>query len=130
MACSRVLMIFSAVFTTLCRCLWSLTLVLPYHTVMQLVKTLSTIQVLKLLRILGDMPNFLSLLRKYSHCCAFLTSWVVLSVQDVDPELFKAAHPLYFKISDKEWLVSSLSSPQLGKVEGSREKCAKCSSEY
>ncbi len=27
------------------------------------------------------MPNFLGLLRKYSRCCAFLTSWVVLSVQ-------------------------------------------------
>ncbi len=62
-------MIFSAVFTTLCRRLRSLTVELPYHTGMQLVKTLLTTQLYTLLRILGDMSNFLKCV------CASSLSW-------------------------------------------------------
>lgn len=35
------LTILSAVFTTLCKHLWSMSMLFPYHTVMQLVKILS-----------------------------------------------------------------------------------------
>lgn len=50
------------------------------------------------------MPDFLSLLRKYSLCCAFLTSWVVLN--DMHLQLFKAAYPLHLK-PPEQWLMSS-----------------------
>ncbi len=32
---------------------------------------------------------------------------------DVDPQVFKAAHPLHFKISDKQWLMSSPLFPRV-----------------
>lgn len=32
---------------------------------------------------------------------------------DVDSQVFKTAHPLHFKLSDKQWLVSSLLFPQV-----------------
>ena len=55
---------------------------LSHNKVIQLVKMLSsTIQLQRLLRISGDMPNFLRLLRKNSHCWAIFTSFVMLSEQ-------------------------------------------------
>ena len=55
------------------------------------------------------MPNFFSLLRKYSRCYDFLTSCVVLSVAEV----LEAAHPLYFKLPDEQWPMRTPFLPQV-----------------
>src|SRR4029434_6437008 len=63
----------SAVFTTL-RALQSAVEQLPYQAVMQPERTLSMVHLYKFVSVFADMPNFLSLLRKYRRFWAVLTA--------------------------------------------------------
>ena len=62
-----------ATFMTFCSSLQSWAEQEPYQAVIQPERMLSMVHLLKLVGVLADMLNFLSLLRKYRHWWAFLT---------------------------------------------------------
>src|SRR4029434_8831176 len=64
----------SAVFTTLCRALRSAAEQLPYKAVMRPERMLSMVPLLQFFRVLADMRDFLSLLKKYARFWAVLTA--------------------------------------------------------
>ena len=65
-------------FTTLFNLSFSFTAIDPNHTMIENVRTLSIVAVSKVSMIGVVKPNELSLLRRYSRCCAFLTIILIL----------------------------------------------------
>lgn len=115
--------------STFCRCLWSVVVVLPYHTLMQLVKILSMTPQKTLLRIFGDASNVLSPLREHSCCRALLTSCVafgaqVRSLTDVNATVFAASRPFTFQLPRVQWPMRSPLLPSSSPV--SRVRSSHC----
>lgn len=108
-------MIFSAVFTVLCRRLRSLTVVFLYHTVRQGALHNTAVEVVEDLSRHAKLPQspqeVQPLLYFLNRLGGVECPGEVLT--DADPQMFKTTHALYFKLSDKQWLISSPLFPHI-----------------